>query len=266
MIGAIAGDMIGSPYEFDFNNIKTEKFPLWSPHSRFTDDTVMTIAIADALMKSIDGQTDFETEAIKSMRSLGLRYPRAGYGARFSFWLVADDPQPYNSWGNGSAMRVSPVGWAFSTIEETEDYAAKSARVSHDHPEGIKGAQATAAAIFLARTGKSKSEIKEYIETRFGYDLSRTLDEIRPDYHHVESCQETVPESITAFLESSGYEDAVRKVISIGGDSDTTACICGSIAEAFYGIPEEIAADAKCRLDEKLASILDRWDSWLSNR
>lgn len=266
MIGAIAGDIIGSPYEFDYNNIKTTKFPLWNPNCSFTDDSIMSLAIASALMMSQDNKTDFEQEAVSSMRRFGLRYPYAGYGTRFSAWLVEDDPQPYDSWGNGSAMRVSAIGWAFDSLEETEEYAMRSARVTHNHPEGIKGAQATAAAVFLARTGSGKKDIRTYIEQRFNYDFSRTLDDIRPDYHHVESCQKTVPESMTAFFESDGYEDAIRKVISIGGDSDTTACICGSIAEAYYGMPKEIETEARNKLDPFLLEVLDRWNAWIKQR
>jgi ADP-ribosylglycohydrolase len=256
MLGAIIGDIIGSPYEFDRNNIKTTDFPLFGERSRFTDDTVMTLAVAEALMEGGNSE-----DYVKAMRKYGKLYPYAGYGQRFAIWLCSSKPEPYNSYGNGSAMRVSSVGWWYQTLEAVEEGAECSAIVTHNHPEGIKGAQATAAAIFLARTGKSKAEIKAYIETRYGYDLSRTLDEIRPNYRHVESCQETVPEAITAFLESDGFEDAIRKAVSLGGDSDTLAAITGSIAEAAYGVPEPIKDQALSRLDETLLSTLKRWES-----
>lgn len=266
LIGAIAGDIIGSPYEFDYNNIKTTRFPLWCPSSCFTDDTVMSLAIANALITSQSEEIPFEEAAVSSMRRFGLRYPSVGYGPRFGAWLIEDDPQPYNSWGNGSAMRVSAVGWAFDTLEETEEYAKKSARVTHNHPEGIKGAQATAAAIFLARTGTSKERIRTYLSNRFEYDFDRTLDDIRPNYHHIVSCQESVPEAIIAFFESDGYEDAIRKAVSLGGDSDTIACICGGIAEAYYGMPKKIADEARSRLDPFLLEALEKWGRWLAQR
>ena len=182
MLGAIIGDIVGSPYEFSYNRMNMSGIPFWNRDCRFTDDTVMTLAVADALMRSIDEGSDFRQEAVKSMRRFALRYPAAGYGGRFSMWVVEDDPQPYGSWGNGSAMRVSSVGWAFESLEETERMAAASADVTHNHPEGIKGAQATAAAIFLARTGSTKERIKAYIEERFGYDLGFTIEQIRPEY------------------------------------------------------------------------------------
>ena len=223
MLGAIIGDIVGSVYEWD--NIKTKDFPLFSEKGSFTDDTVMTIAVADALMKG--GTPD---EFIDSMKEIGRQYPNSGYGGGFSNWLFSDDREPYNSWGNGSAMRVSPCGWVAKSLDEAEALAEKSASVTHNHPEGIKGAQATAAAIYLARTGTKKDKIKEYIESNYGYDLRRTLDEIRPVYRFNESCQETVPEAIIAFLESTDFEDAFRNAISLGGDSDTLAAITGSIA------------------------------------
>lgn len=232
MTGAIAGDIIGSVYEFD--NIKTTDFPLFTNESDYTDDTIMTVAVADWLLNGGD--------LAKVMQRYGREYPypTGGYGGRFSGWLREKDPLPYNSWGNGSAMRVSAVGWMFDSLEKTLEVAKETAVVTHNHPEGIKGAQATAAAIYLARTGKSKQDIKQYIETTFSYDLGRTCDEIRPFYRFNESCQGTVPEAIIAFLDSSDFEDAIRLAVSLGGDSDTLACITGGIAEAFYGIPEDI--------------------------
>lgn len=252
MLGAIIGDIVGSVYEW--NNIKTKDFPLFSERGFFTDDTVMTIAVADVVMSG--GSADNFAD---SMKRLGRLYPNSGYGARFGSWLFSDSREPYNSWGNGSAMRVSPCGWTCKTLEETERVAEISAAVTHNHPEGIKGAQATAAAIFLARAGSNKDSIKAYIEGEYGYDLSRTLDEIRPVYRFNESCQETVPEAIIAFLESTDFEDAIRNAISLGGDSDTLAAITGSIAEAAYGIPESIANMALGYLDQPLREVYDRW-------
>ncbi len=252
MLGAIVGDIIGSVYEW--NNIKTKDFPLFSPRCAFTDDSVMTLAVSEGLMNG--GSAD---SFIQAMKKYGRKYPNAGYGGRFGSWLFSEDTQPYNSWGNGSAMRVSSVAWMFDTLSEVEHYAEISAAVTHDHPEGIKGAQATAAAIFLARKGKTKDEIKAYIEKKHGYDLSRTLDEIRVNYHFNERCQETVPEAITAFLESVDFEDAIRNAISLGGDSDTLAAITGSIAEAAYDVPEEIKEKALSILDECLLNVYRRF-------
>jgi ADP-ribosylglycohydrolase len=262
MLGAILGDIIGSPYEFDKNNIKTTDFPLFGRYSHFTDDTVMTLAVAEGLMNGYDDETRSEEELVIAMQKYGKLYPQAGYGARFSGWLSDETPKAYNSYGNGSAMRVSAVAWMFKNLEQVKRYARISARVTHNHPEGIKGAEATAAAVFLARTGKSKIEIKQYAEKTYHYNLHRTLDEIRPYYHHVESCQETVPEAIIAFLESSDFEDAIRKAVSLGGDSDTLAAIAGSIAEAFYGIPAVLKGKAWSMLDEPLKSVLWRWYVW----
>ena len=262
MYGAILGDIIGSRFEFDRGG-KTKDFPLFSRGSHFTDDSVMTIAVADALM-SLNKNADDETvhrAVIKSMRTWGRNYPNAGYGGRFRGWLFTDSqPKPYGSWGNGSAMRVSSVGWLYGTIEETRRYAKLTAEVTHDHPEGIKGAEATASAIFMARKGATKDDIKLYIIEEFGYDLSRTCDEIRPGYHHVESCQETVPEAITAFLEGKDFEDVIRTAVSLGGDCDTLTCIAGAVAEAFYGVPEEMKAECRKRLPEDMLKVLDRFE------
>lgn len=252
MIGAIVGDIAGSVYEW--NNIKTKEFPLFSPECFFTDDTVMTLAIADGLMNGGSREA-----FIKAMKKYGRLYPYAGYGSRFGNWILTDDTSPYNSWGNGSAMRVSPVAWAFNTLSEVEEYAEICAAVTHNHPEGIKGARATAAAIFLARTGATREEIREYIEKQYGYDLSRTLDVIRPNYRFDESCQGTVPEAIIAFLESVSFEDAIRNAISLGGDSDTLAAITGSIAEAAYGIPKDIKDKAMSILDDFLLNTCMRF-------
>ena len=262
MYGAILGDMIGAPYEFDRGD-KTKNFPLFSRESQFTDDSVMTVAVTEALLElnKEASEDDVHREVISSMRAWGRKYPYAGYGARFISWLFEqDEPRPYGSYGNGSAMRVSAAGWLYDTIEETRRYARMTAEVTHDHPEGIKGAEATAAAIYMARKGASKNEIKEYVIKEFDYDLSRTCDEIRPGYHHVESCQKTVPEAITAFLEGADFEDVIRTAVSLGGDCDTLTCIAGSIAEAFYGVPEELKSECRERLSEDMLEVLGRFE------
>lgn len=259
MYGALLGDMIGAPYEFDRGN-KTKEFPLFGRGSHFTDDSVMTVAVAEALMDSL-GKSDDEIRAalVASMQKWGKRYPNAGYGGMFYRWLREKDPKPYGSFGNGSAMRVSSAGWLFDTLEETRHIARLTAEVTHNHPEGIKGAEAIASAIFLARNGSTKDEIRKYVIGEFGYDLSRTCDEIRPGYHHVETCQQTVPEALTAFFEGEDFEDVIRTAVSLGGDCDTLTCIAGSIAEAFYGIPEELAAECRKRLPEDMLAVVDRF-------
>jgi ADP-ribosylglycohydrolase len=231
ILGAIAGDIIGSSYEF--NNVKSLDFELFTNDTFFTDDTVLTAATMYAILH--------QTGYVKAYRHFGIIYPHRAYGGRFRAWLCADNPEPYNSWGNGSAMRVSPVGWYCDTIDDVLAEAQKSAELTHNHPEGIKGAQAAAAAVYLARTGKDKAAIKQFIVDQFGYDLDRTIDEIRPAYTFDVSCQGSVPEAIIAFLESSDFENAVRLAVSIGGDSDTIAAIAGGSAEAYYQeIPEDI--------------------------
>ena len=246
MIGAIAGDIIGSVYEW--NHIKTKHFELFSPGCSFTDDSVLTIALADSILNDRD--------YVSFMKSYYRRYPNAGYGGFFHHWARLPDSRPYNSWGNGAAMRISPVGFAFDTLEEVLTKAKQYTEVTHNHPEGIKGAQATASAIFLGRTGKTKGEIRDFIGTSFGYNLSRTLDEIRPTYGFDESCQGTVPQAIQSFLESEDFEDAIRNAISLGGDSDTLACITGGIAQAFYGgVPEAIARKVMEILDQDLRDV-----------
>ena len=266
MLGTILGDMVGSPYEFDRNNHKSKDFLLLSERSHFTDDTVMTLAVARGLMAGQgDAQKTF-AEVRYEMRRLGNVYPDAGYGGMFRQWLCVEHPQPYGSFGNGSAMRVAAAGWLFDTLDKTLEMAKVTAEVTHNHPEGIKGAQATAAAIFLARTGHSKPEIRQYAEQTFGYDLSRTCDEIRPGYRHVETCQQTVPEAIIAFLESTGFEDALRNAVSLGGDSDTLACITGGIAEAFYGMPQELRAETLKRLPEDLQAAYELFRQNLERR
>lgn len=272
MYGAILGDIVGSVYEFD-RSPKTKEFPLFSSDSMFTDDSVMMIAVCEAVCEQAkrlnadnistqndDGDASFTDEEIKerlvtSLKKWGEAYPDAGYGLRFIDWLERGS-EPYNSFGNGSAMRVSSIGWLFNTLDETRKMARLSAEVTHNHPEGIKGAESVASAIYLARTGSSKEEIKEYIAREFGYDLSRTCDEIRPSYYHVESCQETVPEAITAFLEGESFEDVIRTAVSLGGDCDTLTCIAGSIAEAFYPISVDLIAEVEKRIPKDMRNIL----------
>jgi ADP-ribosylglycohydrolase len=250
MLGAIAGDVIGSVYEHE--PVDVEAFePLVARHATFTDDTVLTVATASALM----GDGDYAA----AYRELGNRYPRAGYGGSFRRWLRSPSPAPYGSWGNGSAMRVSPVGWALSEEAEVLEEAARSARVTHDHPEGVKGAQAVALAVYLARTGAEKETIRREIAGRFGYDLGRTVQSIRPHYGFDVSCPGSVPEAIIAFLDSGCFEDAVRGAISLGGDADTQAAIAGSIAEAAYGVPETIAERVMRRLPPDLAEIAEEF-------
>ena len=268
MYGAILGDIIGSPYEFDQGD-KTKDFPLFTALSMFTDDSIMTLAVAESLMESLEKSEDLEKtrkRLIRYMQFWGEKYPNAGYGYWFSCWLKDWNPQPFNSYGNGSAMRVSSVGWLYDDLDTVLKMAKLSAAVTHNHPEGVKGAQATAAAIFLARTGYTKEKIKEYTETQFGYDLNRTCDEIRPNYCHKESCQETVPEAIIAFLESTDFEDAIRNAVSLGGDCDTLTCITGSIAEAFYGVPEELKKKCRGRLPDELEAILLRFEEMLGKK
>ena len=272
MYGAILGDIIGSPYEFDRGN-KSKEFPLFSRYSEFTDDTVMTTAVADAFLECLAGkgkcrisdldEDDLKVKLVEKMQDYGRRYPYAGYGGNFAYWLEDENPQPYNSFGNGSAMRVSSVAWLFDDIISVVNAARISAEVTHNHPEGIKGAQVTAAAIFLARTGASKEKIKSFIQGEFGYDLSRTCDEIRPTYRHVESCQETVPEAVTAFLEGNSFEDVIRTAVSLGGDCDTLTAIAGSMAEAQYGVSDELKEECCSRLPDDLVAVLHRFDNQL---
>ena len=282
MLGAIVGDIVGSVYEWD--NIKTKDFPLFREDCFFTDDTVMTCAVAEAVMNG--GQKD---DFIDAMKKYGRMYPDAGYGARFSNWVDDDDRESYNSFGNGSAMRVSPCAWAMdcSFCARTGAWPSRralarlSAEVTHNHPDGVKGAMATSDAIFMCRyyfggycgdyeqpindnPSECKRLIKEHIEEEYGYDLSKTLDEIRPHYRFNETCQNTVPQAIIAFLESTDFEDAIRNAISLGGDSDTLAAITGSIAEAAYGIPDWIKEKAYTYLDEPLKDVLRRWEKEVS--
>ena len=260
MYGAILGDMIGSPYEFDRGH-KTKDFEMFNDKVKFTDDSVMTVAVADALL-SIPGDADDDTvkeAVIKSMQKWGDKYPWAGYGQRFFRWLWRKNPQPYGSWGNGSAMRVSSVGWLFDSLEETRRNARLTAEVTHNHPEGIKGAESVASAIYMLRNGKSKEAVKKYVTDEFGYDLSRTCDEIRPTYHHIESCQETVPEAFTAFFEGMDFEDTIRTAVSLGGDCDTLTCITGGMAEAFYGVPDEFKNECNKRISDDFTEVIEKF-------
>lgn len=252
MLGAIAGDIIGSIYER--HGIKTTDFPLFGPNNRFTDDTVMTVAVAQAILE----QTDYAA----AMKQWGRKYPHAGYGGTFIDWIFEPEVRPYNSWGNGSAMRVSPVGFAFDNIDQVLAETKRSAEVSHNHPEGIKGAQATALAVFLARQGEEKEYIRQEIGRRFGYNLARTVEQIRPGYSFEVSCQKSVPEAIIAFLDSNSYEEAARLAISLGGDSDTLACIAGGIAQAYYrAIPADIIKTVRAALPADILNIVDRFEA-----
>ena len=269
VFGAVVGDIVGSVFEWD--NIKTVEFPLFVERSFITDDSVMTVAIAEALMNAArDGDAApaiglhaLRHASVESMRKFGRRYPDAGYGGRFGAWLHDRKPKPYNSWGNGSAMRVSPVAWVAESLERAELLAAATAEVTHNHPEGIRGAQATAACAYLALQGRSNDEIRRYVEANHGYDLEFTIEGIRAGYQYDVSCMGSVPQAIVAFLESSGFEDAIRRAISIGGDSDTIAAITGGIAQARYGVPDEIAAQARRRMPDDLLQVMDGF--WAAN-
>lgn len=264
LMGAIGGDIAGSEYEFD--PIKTKAFPLFSSRCRFTDDTVMTLAVAKALVESDahENVEEFKKVLVETMHEFGRRYPKAGYGVRFNDWLRLNGRKPYNSCGNGSAMRVSAVGWYARSLEEAEVLAKASAEVTHNHADGIAGAVATAGTIYLARTGESKDVIREYV-SRF-YDLNFSLDEIRPTYDFEPCCDGTIQPSVVAFLESDSYEDAIRNTVSLGGDADTMGAITGAIAEAYYGIPGELEARAMSYLDDFLLNICDAFMECLSRQ
>lgn len=251
IIGAICGDIIGSAYEF--NPVKTKDFDMFPNNSRFTDDSVMTLAVANWLL--ID-PTHTKRVLVNQMQHFGSEYYTVGYGNRFKNWLIMDNPKAYNSWGNGSAMRVSPAAWYAHTLNECQKIAKISAEVTHNHSEGIKGAQSTASAIFMAKSGESKEEIREYVEKEYKYDLDFTLDEIRSEYSFHVSCQKSVPQAIVSFLEAEDYEDAVRNAVSLGGDADTMAAIAGSIASAYYEVPESIYHISMSKLDSQLFKIL----------
>ena len=259
MIGAIIGDIVGS--RFERFNIKSKDFDFFlKGRCRFTDDSVMSLAICAAFLRSDDGYKDLSVNAIKCMQELGKRYPLAGYGGFFSKWLRSKDPKPYNSFGNGAAMRVSACGYVGKSIDDVKELSRMVTEVTHNHPEGIKGAEATAVAVFLAKNKVDKSEIRKYIQENY-YDINYGLDFIRPIYVFDITCLGTVPPAIIAFLESTDFEDAIRNAISLGGDSDTIAAITGSIAGAYYGVPKEIREEALSFLDEPLKAILLDFES-----
>ncbi len=264
MIGAMIGDIVGS--RFEFQNILSKDFEFFAEDCEFTDDTVMTCAVAQALMDSKEDFSDLSRKTIAAMQRIGRKYPDCGYGARFIHWMFSEEPQPYNSCGNGSAMRISPVGFAARDEEEAKRLSAAVTRVSHNHPEGMKGAEATAVAIVIARQGKTKAEIRAAMEDY--YDLSMTVDRYRDEWkgHGREICQISVPQALVCFLEGVNYEDVIRNCISIGGDSDTIAAIAGGIADAFYGVPEQIETAAKAKLDRFLLGIADDFRNWAEKR
>lgn len=258
MLGAIIGDIVGS--RFEFSSKKSKDFEFFTPSCRPTDDSIMTIAVATACVESdIEDEDDFKEKLIKYMRELGRMYPNAGYGAMFYKWIFEDSVYSYGSFGNGAGMRVSPVAWMADSVDDVLLLAKWSAEVTHDHPEGIKGAQAVASAVFLARKGKTKDEIRAFIEENF-YDLDFTVESVRPGYSFDVTCRGSVPHAIVSFLDSTDYEDAVRNAVSLGGDGDTIACMAGAIAEAFYGVPPEIEEKGLSYLDEVLTDYLLNWE------
>ena len=264
MYGAILGDIIGSRFEFDRGG-KTKDFELFTRANCWTDDTVMTVAVAEALM---DAGKDAPAEEIEeactaSMQKWGWRYPDAGYGGRFIGWVHSKSPKPYGSYGNGSAMRVSAAGWLYGSLERTREVARATANVSHNHPEGIKGAECTAAAVYLSRVGASKEEIADYVIREFGYDFSETLGEMRKRHGHVESCQDSLPKALRSFFDGGSYEDVVRNAVSLGGDTDTLAAIAGAMGEAFYGMPIGMARECRSRIEGDMREVLDRFDRYI---
>lgn len=263
MLGAILGDIIGSPYEQKENNIRTTDFPLFSDQSTFTDDTVMTAAVAQGLMDSYQREDDVVSNTLTmQLRAFGRSYPARGYGELFQAWIIADGAPAYQSFGNGSAMRVSAAGWLYPTLEETLHAAKLTAEVTHNHPEGIRGAQTIAAAIFLARAGCEKQDIRNYLMRKFGYDLTKSVREYRAAHIYSTTCQDTVPEALAAFFEGNGFVDVVRRAVSMGGDSDTIAAMAGSVAEAYFGIPENLEREAYRRLDRNLGDVVRRFHAF----
>ena len=262
MYGAIIGDIVGSRFEFD-RSPKVKEFKLFTMENDYTDDSVMTVAVAEALMDAGTDASEDEVKShlIKSLKTWGHRIPDAGYGGMFFKWLFTPMTEPYGSYGNGSAMRASAAGWLYDTLDRTREVARWTAEVTHNHPEGVKGAETVAAVIFLARNGHDKAYIKKYVEEEFGYDLSRTCDDIRPTYYHVESCQQTVPEAITAFLEGKDFEDVVRNAVSLGGDCDTLTDIACAMAEGMYEIPEKYKEVCRAYLEPEMINVLDRFSS-----
>jgi len=259
MLGAIIGDIVGSRFEFE--NIRTKNFELFAEDCQVTDDSIMTLAVAKALLACDGDWQQLGHNTVKYMQEIGRKYPYCGFGGMFVNWVFSDKPAPYNSFGNGAAMRVSPCGFIARTEEEARLLSKKVTEVTHNHPEGLKGAEATSVAIFMARNGAAKNEIKERIEKDY-YALNFTLDSIRDDYEFNETCQGTVPQAITAFLESDSFEDAIRNAISVGGDSDTLTAITGSIAEAFYGVPSDMKSEALTYLDNELLKIYEEWEKF----
>lgn len=257
MMGAIIGDIAGS--RFEASNHKSKDFELFTPHCSVTDDSIMTLAIAKAILECRNNKESLGELAVEHMQALGRLYPYCGFGGLFIQWVFSDDPEPYNSYGNGAAMRVSPCGYAAGSLEEAKELSRRVTEVTHNHPEGLKGAEATTVAVYLANAGRDLLEIREYIHTHY-YPMTFTLDGIRPTYRFQASCQESVPQALIAFFESTGFEDAIRNAVSIGGDSDTIAAIAGAVAGAYYGIPEEIREEALSFLDERLVGILEEFE------
>ncbi len=257
MYGALLGDMIGSRFEFD-RGPWTKDFELFTRESTWTDDTVMTVAVAEALMDAgVDAGTETIEEAcVRSMQKWGRKYPHAGYGGRFAGWLYENDPKPYNSWGNGSAMRVSSVGWLYDSIERTREVAQATAKVTHNHPEGIKGAECCAVVIFMGRNGATKDEIRDYVIREFGYDLSKGVDELRPLHEMHESCMDALPKALVSFFEGESFEDVIRNAVSLGGDTDTIAAIAGAMAESFFGISYELEKECRERVPKDMRAVL----------
>ena len=258
MYGAILGDIIGSRFEFDRGG-KTKDFDLYTNESCFTDDTAMTVAIADGLIKAGPEASveEIKHSVIKSMQDWGHKYPYAGYGAKFIYWLDEKNPKPYGSWGNGSAMRVSAAGWLYNSLERTREVARATAEVSHNHPEGIKGAECTAAVMFLSRGHIDKEIIKLFVINEFGYNLSKSVDELRPLHEHVESCQDSLPKALVSFFEGDSYEDVIRNAVSLGGDTDTLGAIAGAMAEAYYGVPENLIDSGKNFIPKDMQKVID---------
>ncbi len=262
MYGAILGDIIGSKFEFDRGG-KTKDFELLTIVDKFTDDSVMTVAVAEALLNAGANASveQIEVACIESMRKWGKWYPNAGYGQRFWMWLFSKGKtEPYGSYGNGSAMRVSAAGWLYDSVERTREVARATANVTHNHPEGIKGAECTAAVIYMARIGACKEEIAEYIDREFGYDYSETLEQMRSRHQHVESCQDSLPKALRSFFDGESYEDVVRNAVSLGGDTDTLAAIAGAMAEAFFDMPVMLRAECQSRIEDDMRDVLMRFD------
>ena len=258
MIGAIIGDVVGS--RFEWNNHRSKDFELFTPKCFATDDSIMTLAIGEALMRSRSDWSDLDAQAVRCMQAIGRPYPNCGYGGRFQRWIYSDHPHPYKSYGNGAAMRVSACGFVAGSLEEAKALSKAVTKVTHNHPEGLKGAEATTVAIYMARSGSSMAEIREVIDRAY-YPMNFTLDEIRPTYRFNETCQGTVPQALMAFFESTGFEDAIRNAISVGGDSDTLAAITGGVAQAYYGVPVELHDQAIEYLNPSLLDVLQRFEA-----